>query len=171
MAFSNGQNVQAADLNNFSVTTVTTTGAAVIGTTATVTGNLAVSGGLISLGASTSIVQSTSDAADNRSTFIAGGGSVAATRGAFIGVSGNEAASTPGVANISAGDVAGGVITLSTGGAERARVTRDGGLGLVDGISAPSTAVGYALLYVDSADGDLKVKFGDGTVKTIATDT
>jgi hypothetical protein len=43
--------------------------------------------------------------------------------------------------------------------------------GLVDGVTAPSTAGGYARIYVDSADGDLKVKFGDGTVKTIATDS
>lgn len=42
--------------------------------------------------------------------------------------------------------------------------------GLTDGVSAPSTASGKALLYVDTADGDLKVKFGDGTVKTIVTD-
>jgi hypothetical protein len=43
--------------------------------------------------------------------------------------------------------------------------------GLVDGVTAPSTAGGYARIYVDTADGDLKVKFGDGTVKTIATDS
>jgi len=42
---------------------------------------------------------------------------------------------------------------------------------LEDGITAPSTILGKALIYVDTADGDLKVKFGDGTVKTIATDT
>ena len=40
-----------------------------------------------------------------------------------------------------------------------------------DGINAPGTIAGVAQLYVDVADGDLKVKFGDGTVKTIATDT
>lgn len=40
-----------------------------------------------------------------------------------------------------------------------------------DGISEPSTASGYAAIYVDTADGDLKVKFGDGTVKTIVADT
>jgi len=51
------------------------------------------------------------------------------------------------------------------------------GIGLVgntyiqDGITAPGTITGWAALYVDSADGDLKIKFGDGTVKTIATDT
>lgn len=42
---------------------------------------------------------------------------------------------------------------------------------LKDGVTAPSTVVGYASIYVDTADGDLKVKFADGTVKTIATDT
>jgi hypothetical protein len=44
-------------------------------------------------------------------------------------------------------------------------------LSIIDGVSAPSTVAGSALIYVDSADGDLKIKFGDGTVKTIATDT
>lgn len=40
---------------------------------------------------------------------------------------------------------------------------------LQDGVPAPAAIPGFALLYVDAADGDLKVKFGDGTVKTIAT--
>jgi hypothetical protein len=44
-------------------------------------------------------------------------------------------------------------------------------LGMTDGITAPTTKGGIAYLYVDTADGDLKVKFGDGTVKTLATDT
>lgn len=51
------------------------------------------------------------------------------------------------------------------------KITPTGALGIRDGITAPSTATGFAQLYVDSADGDLKVKFSDGTVKTIATDT
>jgi hypothetical protein len=42
---------------------------------------------------------------------------------------------------------------------------------LKDGISAPSTISGFAQIYVQSSDGDLKIKFGDGTVKTIVTDT
>jgi len=42
---------------------------------------------------------------------------------------------------------------------------------LTDGITAPSTVAGYAQIYVDTADGDLKVKFGDGVVKTIVVDT
>ena len=45
------------------------------------------------------------------------------------------------------------------------------GLRLKDGITIPDTESGYAVIYIDSADGDLKVKFGDGTVKTISTDT
>jgi hypothetical protein len=40
-----------------------------------------------------------------------------------------------------------------------------------DGITAPGATSGYAKIYVDTADGDLKVVFGDGTVKTLATDT
>lgn len=44
------------------------------------------------------------------------------------------------------------------------------GLWFVDGVGAPSTVPGYAGMYVDSADGDLKIKFGDGTTKTIVTD-
>jgi len=50
-------------------------------------------------------------------------------------------------------------------------ITNDGGVSLRDGITAPATLTGWALLYVDSADGDLKIKFGDGTVKTIVVDT
>lgn len=42
---------------------------------------------------------------------------------------------------------------------------------LADGMTAPSAVSGSALIYVDTADGDLKVIFGDGIVKTIVTDT
>ncbi len=44
-------------------------------------------------------------------------------------------------------------------------------IGMADGITAPATITGIAQLYVDTADGDLKIKFGDGTVKTIVVDT
>lgn len=44
-------------------------------------------------------------------------------------------------------------------------------LALVDGVPAPDTVAGIAWLYVDQADGDLKVKFGDGTVKVLSADT
>jgi hypothetical protein len=45
------------------------------------------------------------------------------------------------------------------------------GLTLVDGVTAPATIAGHAVIYVDTADGDLKIKFADGTVKTIVIDT
>lgn len=41
---------------------------------------------------------------------------------------------------------------------------------LKDGITEPNAVSGYAILFVDAADGDLKVKFSDGVVKTIVTD-
>ena len=44
-------------------------------------------------------------------------------------------------------------------------------LSLTDGTTAPATISGQAQIYVDTADGDLKIKFGDGTVKTIVVDT
>lgn len=43
-------------------------------------------------------------------------------------------------------------------------------LQLTDGITAPAATAGKAKIYVDTADGDLKVIFGDGTIKTIVTD-
>ncbi len=46
-----------------------------------------------------------------------------------------------------------------------------GTLGLTDGLAEPDTVTGKAVLYVDTLDGDLKVKFADGTIKTIMTDT
>lgn len=47
---------------------------------------------------------------------------------------------------------------------------------LTDGRAEPDTASGTwdtsgAVIYIDSADGDLKIKFIDGVVKTIVTDT
>ncbi len=44
-------------------------------------------------------------------------------------------------------------------------------LRLVDGVSEPATVNGVAQIFVDGADGDLKCKFGDGTVKSITADS
>jgi len=44
-------------------------------------------------------------------------------------------------------------------------------LTIVDGITAPATVSGVAQIYVDAADGDLKIRFGDGVTKTIVVDT
>lgn len=62
-------------------------------------------------------------------------------------------------------------LILGTDNTARFQIPADGGMAIVDGITAPATLSGWAKIYVDSADGDLKVKFGDGTVKTIVTDT
>ena len=48
---------------------------------------------------------------------------------------------------------------------------REGGIFIKDGITAPGAESGHAAIYVDTADGDLKVKFGDNVIKTLATDT
>lgn len=44
-------------------------------------------------------------------------------------------------------------------------------MSIADGVTAPGAQSGRARIYVDAADGDLKIVFGDGTVKTIVTDT
>lgn len=52
-----------------------------------------------------------------------------------------------------------------------AKLQVNGGIAIVDGMTAPAAITGYAYIYVDSADGDLKVRFSDGTIKTIVVDT
>jgi hypothetical protein len=44
-------------------------------------------------------------------------------------------------------------------------------IALADGITAPAAVAGQAILFVDAADGDLKVRFGDGLIKVVAFDT
>lgn len=69
------------------------------------------------------------------------------------------------------------LIDLQVGGASKAKVSKTGNLtvagyfSIADGVTAPSAATGEARIYVDSADGDLKVIFADGTIKTIVTDS
>ncbi|WP_299693841.1 hypothetical protein [uncultured Tateyamaria sp.] len=67
-------------------------------------------------------------------------------------------------------------ITYDGLGVNQFRLNSDGHLrvsgllGVADGITAPGAEVGFAQIYVDSADGDLKVVFPGGTVRTIAND-
>lgn len=65
--------------------------------------------------------------------------------------------------------------TLNNADALRLRVDilhlDDGYFAIKDGKTAPGAISGLAILYVDAADGDLKIKFGDGVTKTLATDT
>lgn len=71
------------------------------------------------------------------------------------------------------GDVVRGTLIKINEGDSLVTTVSDGGSAaiLIDGVTAPDAIVGVAQIYVDSADGDLKIKFGDGTVKTITADT
>lgn len=51
------------------------------------------------------------------------------------------------------------------------KVSVNGDIALVDGMTAPSNDTGYAKIYIDSADGDFKIKFADGVTKVIAADS
>lgn len=65
----------------------------------------------------------------------------------------------------------GGVVSIGTTATTNSKLTVESGISIKDGVTAPGTSSGYAQIYVDTADGDLKVKFGDGTVKVLAADT
>jgi len=81
----------------------------------------------------------------------------------------------------SGANLSGGLVVMSRAGPiafyanghlnEVVRIETDGALSIVDGMTAPSATSGWAKIFVDSADGDLKVIFGDGTTKTIVVDT
>ncbi len=66
----------------------------------------------------------------------------------------------------SAGLITLGQVTLPFG-----NIFSNGYLTIGDNVTAPSATSGLAKIYVDTADGDLKVIFGDGTIKTIVVDT
>lgn len=69
-------------------------------------------------------------------------------------------------------DAGTGGINLGNGAGETTgKWVPTGALKLKDGITAPDAESGFASIYVDTADGDLKVKFGDGTTKVLAADT
>lgn len=84
--------------------------------------------------------------------------------------------------SIGTGTGAGGKLSFqtapagSTGSSQNSLVeafqaTINGTFGITDGITAPAAIVGVAQIFVDTADGDLKVIFGDGTTKLLSADT
>ncbi len=86
------------------------------------------------------IVTNTSDGLDDQSIGIAGGGSLSNLRGSFVRVSGNEDTNT-GKLFLTAGNIAGGIIRLSTGGSTRLDIdevgnfTFDSGTFFIDSIN------------------------------------
>jgi hypothetical protein len=64
-----------------------------------------------------------------------------------------------------AGDIVAGAVIQASG------QVRGATLRVTDGVTAPAAVAGQAIIYVDTADGDLKIIFADGTIKTIVTDT
>lgn len=97
----------------------------------------------------------------------------------YVLTSGGSASGTLNVAGTANLTLAGGVLaiskttgtTLTVSSTDGASIRTEGGIAIKDGITAPSATSGYAKIFVDTADGDLKVIFGDGTTKTIVTDT
>jgi hypothetical protein len=90
---------------------------------------------------------------------------------AMVVVDSNTGAGTPVTLQIETERSTGTFLRGQRGGTTYLEAYATGALGIADGITAPAAVVGQAILYVDAADGDLKVKFGDGVVKTIAIDT
>lgn len=65
----------------------------------------------------------------------------------------------------------GGSIAATDALLESMRISGERALMIPDGVlTNPTTTTGWAQIYVDSVDGDLKIKFGDGVVKLIVTD-
>lgn len=62
-------------------------------------------------------------------------------------------------------------IGADTSGVTGAACVVNGAIAVVDGMTAPAAVPGYAVIYVDTADGDLKVKFADGVTKVLAADS
>lgn len=79
-----------------------------------------------------------------------------------------------GIVDPTAGAASGSIdfatINAGAGPAIRTRMMPGGAFAITDGITAPSTLAGFGQIYIDAADGDLKIIFSDGTVKTIVTD-
>jgi hypothetical protein len=137
-----------------------------------ITGALTATGDLTLSGANAQINPGTSDGSDTSNIALCGGGGAAASRGAFVRVYGNEGSSA-GNMILSSGNVTNATIAMQV----NAPVTINnslqvaGYIQITDGMTAPGSSTGVARIYVDTADGDLKIVFADGTIKTIVTDT
>jgi len=68
-------------------------------------------------------------------------------------------------------DSGNGHLRFVDGGGAAFKGVRMPKLVLDDGVTPQGALTGMAQIYVDAADGDLKIKFGDGVIKTIMTDS
>jgi len=94
----------------------------------------------------------TADASDTKLLRLCGGGDGGAARGAYIDLSGNEDAGT-GALSFVAGNVVGGNIYFSAGGAERMRITKDGDVEIGPNVDKYAF-IGRAWIGYDGASGD-----------------
>ncbi len=72
--------------------------------------------------------------------------------------------------NTGVGAVGDDTLSLIAGGVEVLRLSTSGEI-IPDGVTAPGTVSGKAIMYIDISDGDFKIRFSDGFVATIAADS
>lgn len=87
-------------------------------------------------GTALSILPTTSDGADTGEFYLDGGGAASASRGAWIGIYGNENASRPGDLRLHAGNVSGGAVTIAAGADVDVAAFTTTGLAVTGAISA-----------------------------------
>jgi hypothetical protein len=97
--------------------------------------------------------------------------SVDGTDKPFVVLRDSVNASSPITLQVETESGAGVFVKGRRGSSDYFRANADGSIAIRDGIPAPAAISGMAVIFVDSSDGDLKVRFGDGTVKTIVVDT
>lgn len=97
-----------------------------------------------------SILPQTSDGSDTSELYIDGGGAASASRGAWIGVYGNENASRPGDLRLHAGNVAGGAVTIAAGADVDVVTVTSGAVAITGTITGSSTIEGAAFTITGS---------------------
>jgi len=109
--------------------------------------------------------RNTSDASDNGSLFMTGGGATSFIRGAYVGVYGNEEGSFPGDLHLQAGNVAGGEIRLMSGaGLTRLLVNLNGNIDVSQGMDV----AGFLTV---APTGAVSLSVGSGRIAAVSDPT